>query len=456
MSTFRPYIDTHIHSHYSLLDGVSSPAANVERAKSIGAPAVAITDHGFVSGVYEHYFACKEHGLKPLLGCEFYMRESLESDKMKYYHGVFIAMNKKGFENLLYLCSLGCSTDHWKERRPVLSFQEIFDHSEGLMFSTGCMLGILGTAQKRKNGEKKTGKPTYEDYSETIEEVNQNFLKFKAVFGERMFVEIGPARVTHDWKGIDKGGFLARETKQVKFGPLEFTTNCLQEYHNQRAILMAKVHNLPIIVASDAHMCNPKLKPIQDLLMMNAPDNYNGFHFHQTHAMIPSDELWGEFQKNHPYVDEELFRTAIDNTHKFSDMIEDITLEFPALVPQFPMKLLKEPMDDTMLEFFTKDVEKPSPQYAAHNKFWKRYKDIYTPDMTTRQFMMALINKIGRLPNDAVYMNRLKEELSVICENGVTDYTDYFLILADIVLAAMELGVGVGPARGSAGGCLLF
>lgn len=414
---FKPYIDTHIHTHYSVLDGVSSPRDNVLRAKECGSPALAISDHGTVAGIFEFYDECKKNGIIPLIGNELYFKEDLtERDKgRKYFHGVFIAQNEVGFKNLMWLSSKGFEPDtHYQYGRPVVSVDEILAHSEGLVFSTGCMVGIVGTAQNRPL---------------SLDEADNLISRFREVFQDRMFIELGPAQVCTDWKPDDPNKKAAdkvwthrpREEKEVVVGPHRAWTNCLQIEHNMRGRYFSKKYNIPVVIASDGHMCRPELKEVQDLLITSSFANKNGWHFHQINSMLSSEETWVEMQKNHSYVSERDFEEMIDNTYRVLDFCKELELHFGPMVPRFPLE--KHPL----------------------------YKD----GMGPRDLMFAIIKENGRMVNSPEYLSRLQDEIKVICDNGVTDYTDYFLILSDIVRMAADSGVGVGPARGSAGGCLM-
>jgi DNA polymerase-3 subunit alpha len=417
MAKFKPYVDTHIHTHYSILDGVSSPEDNVRRAKECGAPGLAISDHGTVAGVFEFYKACKKHDIIPLVGNELYMKPdlSVRDKNRKYFHGVFLAMNDVGFRNLMWLSSKGFTPEtHYQYGRPVVSFQEVLDHSEGLVFSTGCMVGILGTAQKDQV---------------SMEEADKYVSSFHEVFGDRMFIEIGPAQVCTDWKPDDPDKKASEKIwshqeipeHEIEVGDFKTWTNCLQVEHNYRAKHFAKKYNIPLIVASDGHMARPELKKVQDLMITSSYTNKNGWHFDQINSMFSSNETWDLFQENHPYIDQKAYEESIDNTYKVLDFCKDLELKFGPMVPEFPLKI----------------------------------HPLYSPGMNKRDLMFAIIKDIGRMKSTPQYLKRLHEEIKVICDNGTTDYTDYFLILSDISAGAKKLNVGVGPARGSAGGCLL-
>jgi len=435
----KPFVDTHVHSHFSLLDGVTSPADNVKRAKALGMPAIAVSDHGTVAGIYEHYNACKKEGLVPLLGNELYFKLTLkDGDKdRKYFHGVFLAMNEVGYKNLLKLSSIGYRPDHYEFGRPVVSVDEILANSDGLVYSTGCMIGIVGVAQRRQL---------------SFEESDALFARFADVFRGRMFVEMGPAQVCTDWKKLGEDtkeyGFIERPYKNVEGEGVEIWTNCLQVEHNLRAQRLALKHNLPTIIASDAHMADPALKPVQDMLISGASNNR--FHFHQVHAMLSSDETWAMIQQNHPYIVLPQFEGMIENTHQIVDLCKDFKLKFASMIPTYIGSQAN--MMDAAWGGQHGQVDAnlvPSLSVGSNHP-------LYQPGMSSRDLMLKIIEANGRMRyGDPVYESRLEEEIRVICDNGVTNYTDYFLILADIVRAAKDRGVGTGPARGSAGGCLL-
>lgn len=375
--------------------------------------ACAITDHGTVAGLYEHYAHCKKKGIIPILGNELYWKEDVntgfawkdvenevlrkemkEADKArKYFHGCFYALNETGYKNLLKLSSIGFQPGHFQYNRPVVSKSEIFEYSEGLAYSTGCMIGSIGVAQPNPLTESESSRLVAE---------------FKEIFGERMFIEIGPAQVCMDWD---------REIADFRRRP----GGCLQLAHNHRAIKFSKDHGIPLVVASDGHMCKPSLKPVQDLIIRSSTSNRDGWHFYQTHAMLSSDETWQLIEKFHPYISESLYRSAIDSTFLLTSLAKDLKLSFSPKVPVFPV--------------------------SSH--------PLYEPGMSKRELLVKIVLSNGRIPADPVYMERLRHEVSVLCGNGIIDLTDYFLVLEDVIRAAKAMDVPVGPGRGSAAGSLL-
>lgn len=392
------------------MDGVSSPQANVDRAAELGMSGLAITDHGTAAGLYDHYDACHKKGIVPVLGNELYWKEDIgapwrwksveneelrerlkEEDKSrKYFHGCFYATSFVGYQNLLRLSSMGFDEGRYQHGRPVVSKEDIFNHSEGLAFNTGCMIGLVGVAQKRPLD---------------IVESRRLMGEFHEVFRDRMFVEIGPAQVCMDW-----------DNKESVFKPR--VDGCLQQQHNHRALALAREFDIPVIVASDGHMARPDLKPLQDMLITSVT---GGWHFHQTHSILSSDETWDLIEKYHPYIGMKDFESYIDNTFRLTALARGLRLKFAPLISVAQMK---------------------------HHPLWEE-------GLSSREFLFKIVRHMKRIPDDPVYISRLIREIDVIANNGVTDYTDYFLMLHDLVRAAQERGEGVGAGRGSAAGCLL-
>ena len=399
------FIDLHLHSQYSLLDGVNSPLEMVQKAKSFGAPAVALTEHGTLASIFEFSDACQKEGVKPLFGCELYFKEQLhdKNPNLKFFHGVFLAKNKIGLQNLFRLSSLGYRPDHFEFNRPVVSFVDIEKYSEGLIYSTGCVDGIVGASHNLP-------------YSEVVRLINI----FIPIFKGRMFFEINPANVDTDWVSKERV-FKTRPVVSKEFGTSMYTTNDMQQDHNRRVLLLAQQYQLPIVIGSDGHMTDPSFKPVQDLLIKSSPTNSNGWHFDHIYSMMSNEELFNKFQANHNYIVPELIVWALNNNIELANSIEDIKLQYPALVPKYPL--------DTH----------PS----------------YKPGMTSKDLLLQIILDKNRMLWVPEYTNRLKYEIKVICDNGIVDYSDYFLILADMVGYARANKIGVGPGRGSGGGSLL-
>ncbi len=175
------FVHLHNHTHYSLLDAVLKPHELVEAAKEAGQTAVALTDHGVMFGIVEFFKACKEKGVKPIIGIEAYIANGSRFEKPKtvkgvkqrnYYHIVLLAKNDIGYHNLLKLTSLGFTEGFY--HRPRIDKEILEKYHEGIICSTACLGGIV-------NGDIIDG---------NIEKAYQEARYYKNLFGEDFYMEI--------------------------------------------------------------------------------------------------------------------------------------------------------------------------------------------------------------------------------------------------------------------------
>lgn len=143
------YVNLHCHSHYSLLDGLGSPKKIVERAKELGMPAVALTDHGNMYGAIEFYQAAKEAGIKPIVGCEIYMARRSRFDKEaqidnRPFHLTLLVKNFTGYQNLMEIVTKAHLEGFYY--KPRADYGLLKAHSEGLIALSGCLQGQLPRA----------------------------------------------------------------------------------------------------------------------------------------------------------------------------------------------------------------------------------------------------------------------------------------------------------------------
>ena len=139
----KEFIHLHNHTEYSLLDGCTRIEALVKKAAESGARAVAITDHGNMYGAIKFYKACNKAGVKPLIGCEFYVADDLTVKQRgtPRYHLVLFAKNLHGFHNLMKLSSIGYVDGFYE--RPRIDYKVLAEYSEDLVCLSGCIAGKL-------------------------------------------------------------------------------------------------------------------------------------------------------------------------------------------------------------------------------------------------------------------------------------------------------------------------
>jgi DNA polymerase-3 subunit alpha len=143
------FVHLHVHSEYSLLDGLSRIPHLVSRARELGMPALALTDHGTMFGVVDFYHAAKEAGIKPILGMEAYLAARGMHDRDpqldgRSFHQLLLAENETGYRNLLQIASAAQLEGFYY--RPRIDHDYLAAHSEGLIVSTGCMSGEIPRA----------------------------------------------------------------------------------------------------------------------------------------------------------------------------------------------------------------------------------------------------------------------------------------------------------------------
>jgi DNA polymerase-3 subunit alpha len=158
----------HLHTQYSILDGAISIHKLLERARSLGMPAVAITDHGNMFGAVEFHEAARRAGVKPIIGCEVYVAQGSRFEKDAstggfdgINHLILLAMNQTGYRNLLRLVSKGYLEGFYY--KPRIDFELLREHSEGLIATSGCLSGAVPAAIL--NGQRQQAWEAVERYS---------------------------------------------------------------------------------------------------------------------------------------------------------------------------------------------------------------------------------------------------------------------------------------------------
>ena len=139
------FVHLHLHSEYSLLDGACRIDEIPKAAKALGQKAVALTDHGVMYGAVAFYKACKNEGIKPIIGCEVYVasRSRFEKTRGDYEnsHLVLLCKNETGYKNLIYMVSKGFTEGFYM--KPRIDLELLLSHSEGLIALSGCLSGYI-------------------------------------------------------------------------------------------------------------------------------------------------------------------------------------------------------------------------------------------------------------------------------------------------------------------------
>lgn len=150
------FVHLHVHSEYSLLDGACRIKDMIKRAKELGQPAIAITDHGCMYGVMDFYKTAKSEGIKPIIGCEVYVAKRSRFDKVReydseIYHLVLLCKNNVGYQNLIKIVSQSFIEGFYN--KPRIDEDLLRQHSEGLIALSACLAGAIPRALNRNDYE---------------------------------------------------------------------------------------------------------------------------------------------------------------------------------------------------------------------------------------------------------------------------------------------------------------
>lgn len=229
-STPRPFTHLHCHSHYSLLDGASPIGKLLQRAKSHGMSALAITDHGNLHGSLEFYRKAKELGINPILGYEAYVapgsrfERDAASSKEAAYHLTLLAKNRTGFKNLIRLASIASLEGFYF--KPRIDKQVLEAHSEGIICLSGCVSSEFSRAILKGY-----------DTDTAIQEAMEVTQWFEKTFGDRFFIEIMNNKLE------------------------------IQRQQMAGAIEVANRVGIPLVATSDAHYVDREDADVQDVLL---------------------------------------------------------------------------------------------------------------------------------------------------------------------------------------------
>jgi DNA polymerase-3 subunit alpha len=393
------FVHLHLHTHYSLLDGLGKPADYFARAKEMGMPAAAITDHGSVYGLIDWYQTGLKAGVKPILGCEAYVARHGRHQKrpgvdVRPFHLVLLAENLTGYQNLMRLMSKAQLEGYYY--KPRIDYELLEQYSSGIIASSACLQGEVPSKLLSGNEE------------EAIEAVR----RYQKLFGEKnFFLEIQDHPEIEDQRKLNE---LMIAFAQKVGVPLVATNDC--HYVNRED---AEAH--------DVLMCVQTGKQIDDVGRMSMLGSDLSFR-------APAD-LREAFQ----HVPE-----ACDNTLRIA---ERCNVELPLgkrLIPTYSTPFNAKP-EDYFIELCWDGLHKRFGIEIPADK-----KRIDGTD--AGQSVVAQVGDRLTPTEEKQLIERLEYELGVIIQMG---FANYFLIVWDFVKYAKESGVAVGPGRGSAAGSLI-
>jgi DNA polymerase-3 subunit alpha len=375
------------------MDGVATPEEYAFRAKALEMPAIAVTDHGGLSGHRPMYRAAKEQGIKPILGIEAYLakdrfdkrEKKLRTDPLDviFNHLIVLAKNAKGLENLNKLNEVAWTEGFYN--KPRMDFDILDKYGDDLIVSTACMGGLINQAIEQ--GE--------------YAQAKNHLAWFSDRFGDDFYVELMP----HNTPGM-----------------------------NQELYDIANAMSLKCIVTPDCHHCVKEQKEMQEfmLLLNTHPEKNKDATYEKSKSYKNMLE-----RLDYLYPDRKLSFTKLDihmldydemstamNTHgNFDDSIYTNTLEIADKVEDYNLK--------SNLNLL--------PSKAKH------------PQDTLRRLAIDGLKARGLFDNPE-YVDRLMEELDIV---KVKNFAAYFLIMYNTISKAKAKGIRVGPGRGSSAGSLI-
>lgn len=281
----------HIHDIYSMLDGLSTVEDYVAQAKALGMSALAQTNHGYLTGSAEFYLTCREHEIKPILGCEFYIVPEFVENERKRWHVVLLAMNLTGWHNLIRLSTLSFTEGFYYKPRITHNWLETY--REGLICLSACEQGEIASA-------------IVQDDMDRAREMLQ---WYRATFGQDFYLEIMP----HDSHTQRKVNATFMKANQ-KFGCNLVLTSDAHYVRAEDAIHHANLLRVQTRKAKDGESFEFDVK---DLYLRERGD------------------IVAVFNKRNPNIPLDMVEMAADNTVVIASKVKGFDLDQSYKIPRF-------------------------------------------------------------------------------------------------------------------------
>ena len=437
------FIHLHVHTYYSLLDGQSSVQKLVDKAIGDGMRGMAITDHGNMFGIKEFYNYCnkvngklKKEGkepFKPIFGCEMYVAHHRKEDKVKEhgdmggYHLIVLAKNYKGYKNLIKLVSRAWVDGYYM--RPRTDRADLETYHEGLIVCSACIAGEV--PKKVLEGDIAGAREAIEWYHR--------------VFGDDYYLELQRHEVKNPHQRANRETFP------------------LQQKANRVLIELAHEYGIKLVCTNDSHFVDEENAEAHDHLLCLA----TGKDLDDPTRMLYSKQEWFKTRQEMNDVFSDV-PEALSNTLDILDKVETYSIDHAPIMPFFPIPAEFGTEEDTrrmvspeaLYREFTTDEngENPLPKDEADQKIKrlggldKLYRIKFEADYLAKLAYDGARKLYGDpIPDDVA--ERVKFELHIMKTMG---FPGYFLIVQDFINSARdELGVMVGPGRGSAAGSVV-
>ena len=437
------FIHLHVHTYYSLLDGQSPVEKLVDKAIANGMRGMAITDHGNMFGVKELFNYCnkvngklKKEGkepFKPIFGCEMYVAHRKKSDRVKEkgdmggYHLIVLAKNYNGYKNLIKLVSRAWVDGYYM--RPRTDRDDLEKYHEDLIVCSACIAGEV-PAKILKN-----------DIAGAREAIEW----YKNLFGDDYYLELQRHEVRDPHQRANRETFP------------------LQQQANKVLMELAKEYGIKLVCTNDCHFVNQDNAEAHDHLLCLA----TGKDLDDPNRMLYTKQEWFKTREemNEVFAD---VPEALSNTLEILDKVEFYSIDHSPIMPFFPIPKEFGTEEDTrkritpeeLFREFTTDENGNDimSQEEAESKIKKLggIDKLYRIKFEADYLAKLAYDGAKRLYGDPLpeeVSERVKFELHIMKTMG---FPGYFLIVQDFINSAQdELGVMVGPGRGSAAGSVV-
>ncbi len=334
----KPYVPLHLHSEYSLLDGAIRISDLVNFAKENDMPAVALTDHGVMYGDMELYTTAKENGVKPILGCEFYVHDGDLEEKNKLhnpcYHLILLAKDKTGYKNLIKLVSTAWCKGRYMH--PRINWELLKEYHEGLICLSACLGGEV--LQHLLKGDKEKATAIAKQYKE--------------LFGEDYYIELQD-------HGLDE-----------------------QKRTNPDLMQIAKDLNIEMVITNDSHYLRKEDADMHDTLLCmqtnSDKDDPDRFHFPNNEFYVKTTE---QLRDSFKWMDSDTFDKCIQNTVDIAEKCH-LMLE----LGKSPLPEYKVPAGHTTESYF---------EYLVKEGLKKRYGEVTDALKERANYEIGVIEQMG-------------------------------------------------------------
>ncbi len=398
------FVHLHVHSEYSMLDGLGRVRQLARRAKELGMPALALTDHGVMYGAIEFYDACHDNGIKPIIGMEAYlarrgrrMQDRDNAHDRSPYHLLLLAMNNAGYRNLMRLASLSQLEGFYY--KPRLDHTALADNAEGIICTSGCPSSEI--PRLIQQGQ--------------IDEARKAALWYRDLFKDRFYFELQKHDLT--------------ELEQV----------------NAVLVEWAQEMSVPLICTNDVHYVRKEDAPAQDLMLCVQT---NTLYKDAKRMRMNNDSYYLKSAEEMRALFEEMAPESLATTVEIAERC-DVTLKTRQFhLPKFPIppKFASDP--DYLRHLCERGFEE---RYGIPAKDDGSAPANETPIDMSRRSSLALSTADNPNMTPSALRTRLNYELSVIIEMG---FATYFLIVWDLIRFCREAGIWWN-VRGSAAGSMV-